>query len=85
MKQVQSIVSSLSAFAGRAQVRPGHAGDRLARDGHGSPGGASRFAHAGEEPSLEEVLQDPVVWQRARADGLELADIQRVLVAAQQR
>jgi hypothetical protein len=47
-------------------------------------GAASRYAHAGVEPSLDELLGDPVVWQRARADGLDIADIRRVLAAAQQ-
>jgi hypothetical protein len=47
-------------------------------------GATSRYAHAGVEPSLDELLGDPVVWQRARADGLDIADIRRVLAAAQQ-
>ena len=84
MKRVQTIVTSLAALS---QVRVGATRDRRARGDDQSEslvGATSRYAHAGVEPSLDELLGDPVVWQRARADGLDIADIRRVLAAAQQ-
>jgi hypothetical protein len=42
----------------------------------------SAYGHAGAEPSLEEVLSDPVVQLIMRADHLEPAVVRRLLVAA---
>lgn len=49
------------------------------------PTAQSQYARAGVEPPLEEVLQDPIVWLRARAAGLNMADVQRLLAAARRR
>lgn len=78
MKRVQTIVTSLAALS---PVRGGSARERSDRVADRPE--TSRYAHAGTEPSLDEMLEDPVVRQRARADGLDMADIRKVLVAAQ--
>ena len=39
----------------------------------------SAYARAGEEPSLEEVLSDPVIHLIMRADHLEPAEVRRLL------
>jgi hypothetical protein len=44
---------------------------------------ASRYAHAGAEPPLEEVLADPIVHLMVQADRLELAVVRRMLIATQ--
>lgn len=94
MKRVQSIVSSLAALSpvrvntDRVQRNRGAADAAMIRARHDADWArcdTSRYAHAGAEPSLDEMLEDPMVWQRARADGLELADLRRVLAAAQAR
>jgi hypothetical protein len=41
----------------------------------------SVYAHAGTEPSLEEVLSDPVVQLIMQADRLEPAEVRRLLAA----
>ena len=41
----------------------------------------SRYAHAGVEPSLEELLHDPVVRLVMRADRLEPAQVRSLLRA----
>jgi hypothetical protein len=38
-----------------------------------------RFASGNVEPPLDEVLRDPIVHQVMRADGLDPADVRRVL------
>jgi hypothetical protein len=43
----------------------------------------SEYAHAGPEPLLEEMLCDPVVQLIMRADGVQAADLQIVLDAAE--
>ena len=39
----------------------------------------SRYAHAGVEPPLEELLHDPMVRLVMRADRLEQAEVRRLL------
>jgi hypothetical protein len=39
----------------------------------------SRYAHAGVEPPLEELLLDPMVRLVMRADRLEQAEVRRLL------
>jgi hypothetical protein len=41
----------------------------------------SVYAHAGAEPSLEEMLSDPVIELIMRADRLEPAEVRRLLEA----
>ena len=43
----------------------------------------SAYARAGTEPSLEEVLSDPVVQLIMRADHLKPAEVRRLLEATQ--
>lgn len=45
----------------------------------------SKYAHAGAEPSLEEVLADPIVHLIVEADRLELGVVRRTLTAARRR
>jgi hypothetical protein len=45
----------------------------------------SAYAHAGTEPSLEEMLSDPVVHLIMRADRLQPADVRRLVVDAQRQ
>jgi hypothetical protein len=40
---------------------------------------AAAYERAGVEPSLEEMLHDPVVRMMMRADGLDPATVRRVL------
>lgn len=80
MKPVQAIVSTLAGLSS-GQRRP-------VRNGEVPPPcmtAQSRYARAGEEPTLDEALRDPVVLLMVRADGLDLADVQRALLAAGQR
>lgn len=41
-------------------------------------GEPDRYADAGSEPSLDEVLEDPIVQLMMRADGVEAAEIRRL-------
>ena len=43
------------------------------------------YTRAGLEPPLEEVLRDPIVCARMRSDGVEPAEVWRVLRTAQRR
>ena len=45
----------------------------------------SAYAHAGTEPSLEEMLSDPVVQLIMRADRLQPADVRRMVEHAQRQ
>jgi hypothetical protein len=45
----------------------------------------SAYAHAGTEPSLEEMLGDPVVHLIMRADRLQPADVRRLVEDAQRQ
>jgi hypothetical protein len=47
-----------------------------------APPEESAYAHAGTEPSLDEMLCDPIVQLVIRADRLEPAEVQGVLTAA---
>jgi hypothetical protein len=40
---------------------------------------AAAYEHAGIEPSLEEMLDDPVVAMMMRADGLDPVTVRRML------
>ncbi len=46
---------------------------------------ADAYAHAGVEPSLEEMLDDPVVAMMMRADGLGPATVRRILSSSDGR
>jgi hypothetical protein len=66
--------TSRSALTGRIVVPVGPAPPDLPE---------SEYAHAGPEPSLHDVLDDPVVQLVMHADGVEAADLQSLLGAAQ--
>lgn len=46
---------------------------------------ANRWHRSGEEPSLEEMLLDPVVESVLRRDGLTREDVKAVMEAARLR
>jgi hypothetical protein len=46
---------------------------------------ADAYAHAGVEPSLEEMLHDPMVRMMMRADGLEPVTVRRLLSSSSGR
>ncbi len=65
---------SLAAGRGRARPIAGHAGE---------PWYEGAWAHAGDEPPLEELLHDPVVHLVMQADRLEPAQVRRLLDSRQ--
>jgi hypothetical protein len=67
-----------AAPGGRAGARGARAAGRVVTE---PPTLDSRYAHGNVEPPLEEMLGDPIVHQVMRADGLEPADVRRVLHA----
>ena len=82
MAAVQAILSTLS---GLAQAR-----DILVRErGWRRPAAAAQvampvpwegeYAHAGQEPLLEDLLSDPVIRSVMRADGVQPAELTRLL------
>lgn len=83
MLAVRTLLSTLNdlAYGGvlaRAWHRPrpaSAAGRRL----DGASSWESRYAHAGVEPPLEELLHDPVIRLVMRADRLEPAEVRRLL------
>jgi hypothetical protein len=81
MFAVRTLLSTLNdlAYGGvraRARYRPASA-PRACLDGPSS--WESRYAHAGVEPPLEELLLDPMVRLVMRADRLEQAEVRRLL------
>ena len=72
MAAVRAILSTLSGFA---QAGPGAAASRGARSA--PPQGA--YAHAGPEPRLDELLSDPLIRLLMRADGVDPAELRRLL------
>jgi hypothetical protein len=78
----------LSSFNGLAQA--GSAARGWLRSGPASgegraapPADDGAYAHAGDEPLLEDLLHDPVVRLVMDADRLEPAQVRRVLGAKQ--
>jgi hypothetical protein len=49
------------------------------------PTATGKYAHAGAEPPMEEVLGDPIVHLVVRADRLEVPEVRRILSAAQRK
>jgi len=87
MAAVRTLLSTLNdlAYGGvlaRAWYRPRPVAAAAARLESPSPW-ESRYAHAGVEPPLEELLDDPVVGLVMRADRLEPAQVRRLLSAKQ--
>jgi hypothetical protein len=89
MPAVQDILSTINQFA---QARlpilgsRGFAGrtDPLVRPVH-PDAPESAYAHAGPEPRLDEVLDDPVVQLIMQADQVQPADLQHLLQAVPAR
>jgi hypothetical protein len=90
MPAVQDILSTINQFAqARLPVMGswramGFAGrtDPLVRPEH-PDAPESAYAHAGPEPLLDEVLDDPVVQLVMQADRVQAADLQHLLGARQ--
>ena len=98
MPAVHEIISTLNQFA-QARLPAGRRGgrfdairllsagwmkppDTIAEIAEPSEGA---YAHAGTEPSLEEMLSDPVVDLIMRADRLQPADLRRLIEDAQRQ
>ena len=90
MPAVQDILSTINQFA-QARLPAmgnwramGFAGrpDPLVRPEH-SDAPESAYAHAGAEPELDEVLDDPVVQLIMHADHVQPTDLQHLLGTAQ--
>ena len=87
MPAVQEIISTLNKLAygwlpadGLVR-RPGRSvGRPRARQPVPDPS-QGMYAHAGVEPLLEDVLQDPVVQLMMRADHVEPTEVRQLLVA----
>jgi len=85
MVAVRALLATLNGLAqagtlARSWTRPGDA----AAGGGGADDGAQpwyegAWAHAGDEPPLEELLRDPVIHLVMRADRLEPAQFRRWL------
>jgi hypothetical protein len=85
MVAVRALLATLNGLTqagtlARSWVRPGGAaaGGGDAADG-AQPWYEGAWAHAGDEPPLEELLRDPVIRLMMRADRLEPAQIRRWL------
>ena len=90
MPAVQDILSTINQFAQarlpvmggwRAMGFAGRADPLVSPEHPDAP--ESAYAHAGPEPLLDEVLDDPVVRLVMQADGVEPADLQHLLGATQ--
>ena len=85
MPAVQTVISAVSKLApvwssAGGRMRPPGAtlrGPLAAAEG--------AYMRAGLEPPLEEVLSDPIVRALMRSDGVEPAEVRRVLRRAQRR
>ncbi len=87
MVAVRALLATLNGLTqagllARSRAWPGDAqaggGARAADDG-AEPWYEGAWAHAGDEPPLEELLRDPVVRLVMRADRLEPAQVRRWL------
>jgi hypothetical protein len=89
MVAVRALVSTFNGLAqagslARGWLRSGPAsGDAHAPAAEPADDGA--YAHAGEEPLLEDLLHDPVVRLVMDADRLEPTQVRRLLRAKQAR
>jgi hypothetical protein len=92
MPAVQDILSTINQFAQarlpvmgswRAMGFAGRADPLVSPEHPDAP--ESAYAHAGPEPLLDEVLDDPVVQLIMEADGVEPGDLQHLLGATQPR
>jgi hypothetical protein len=87
---VRALLSTLNGIAqagllARSRIRPGgtaRAGRARAAAGTAEPWHDGAYAHAGDEPLLEDLLRDPLVRMMMRADGLEPAQVRRLLLRA---
>lgn len=86
MVAVRALLATLNGFtqAGTLARRWAWPGDAAAGGAEDAAAGsepwhAGAYAHAGDEPPLEELLHDPVVHLVMRADRLEPAQIRRWL------
>ena len=91
MVAVRALLSTLNGIAqagllARSRVwpaeAPGDGGAEAAADPTG-PWDDGAYAHAGDEPLLEDLLRDPVVRLVMRADRLEPAQVRRLLRSGQ--
>jgi hypothetical protein len=87
MVAVRALLATLNGLTqagmvARSWAWPGGAptsGVREADDDDAEPWYEGAWAHAGDEPPLEELLRDPVVHLVMRADRLEPAQVRRWL------
>ena len=90
MPAVQDILSTINQFA-QARLPVMGSWRAMAFAGRGDPQVSpddldaleSAYAHAGPEPLLDEVLDDPVVQLIMQADHVQPAELQDLLGAAQ--
>jgi hypothetical protein len=90
MVAVRAILSSFNGLAqagllARDWLRSGPASGDPARSAApaAEPADDGAYAHAGDEPPLEDLLHDPVVRLVMDADRLEPAQVRRLLRARQ--
>jgi hypothetical protein len=92
MPAVQDILSTINQFAQarlpvmggwRAMGFAGRADPLVSPEHPDAP--ESAYAHAGAEPELDEVLDDPVVQLIMHADHVQPTDLQHLLGTAQHR
>jgi hypothetical protein len=84
MVAVRALLATLNGFAqvgtlARSRAQQGAAD----REDVGEPWYEGAWAHAGDEPPLEELLHDPVVHLVMQADRLEPAQVRRLLSSRQ--
>ena len=80
MVAVRALLATLNGFAQTGTLARGRARQSAADRGHaGEPWDGGAWAHAGDEPPLEELLHDPVVRLVMQADRLEPAQVRRLL------
>jgi hypothetical protein len=88
MVAVRALLSSFNGLAqagsaARGWLRSGPASGEGRAAPPAEPADDGAYAHAGDEPLLEDLLHDPVVRLVMDADRLELAQVRRVLGAKQ--
>jgi hypothetical protein len=91
MVAVRALLATLSGLTqagmlARSRAWPADAAAGGGDDADGAePWYEGAYAHAGDEPLLEELLHDPVVHLMMRADRLEPAQVRRWLRTAPPR
>jgi hypothetical protein len=76
MVAVRALLATLNGLTQAGPLARGWAWRSETRDGDaGEPWDEGAWAHAGDEPPLEELLRDPVVHLVMRADRLEPAQV----------